>query len=344
MLAAGSLAGLALLAGCTSSSAPRPPAGPSPDDLALARARTDAGDLLALTQATIAAQPGLAERLAPVAAAARAHLEALTPVLDGTPVASPAPTTPQPEGSPSPATATPAPSTAVATAAATALSEVVAAVRAGADRRLADLRSVTGPTARLLASLAAWGQVQAGVLSGAAPTADVRPEPAAAPAAAGAALARAWEGERAAAYGFGLLGPRLDASGEQRARAAYDLHLALVAWAQGLLAAAGTRPTQAAPAWAPTAPVTGAPAARRLAADLESRTAALWADVVAAVPAPGLAAAPPTPAGPSPTPTPSGPTGGGLRTQAAALVAGATARSLTWGGTLPPFPGLPERG
>lgn len=343
VLAAGSLAGVALLTGCTASRAPRPPAGPSPDERALARARTDAGDVLALTQATIAAQPSLVERLSPVAAAARAHLDALTPVLDGTPVASAAPATPTPAGSPTPVAA-PSPGPTVAASPAIALTDVVQAVRAGADRRLADLPSVTGRTARLLASLAAWGEVQAGTLSGDARSSALPGDRTPAPAAAGAALIRAWEGERAAAYGFGLLGPRLDGSGEQRARASYDLHLGLAAQAQDLLAAAGTSPSQAAPAWAPAAPVTGAPAAQRLAAALESRTAAVWADVVAAVPAQGVAASPlPASASPSRAATPSaGPAG--LRVLATTLVAAATARSLTWGATLPAFPGLPERG
>ncbi|MGN6333965.1 MAG: DUF4439 domain-containing protein [Motilibacteraceae bacterium] len=336
VLAAGSLAGVALLTGCTASSSPRPPSGPSPDDLALARARADAADLLALTRATIAAQPALAERLSPVAEAARAHLDALTPVLNGTPVAA---ATSGPSGSPTPAVSAPSPSPSAASSAGGALADVVEAVHAGADRRLADLPDVTGRTARLLASLAAWGQVQGDVLTGASPPDAVPVGPAQAPKEAGQALAAAWEGERAAAYGFGLLGPRLDERGEQRARAAYDLHLTLAARAQQLLAAAGTRPSQAAPAWAPTAPVTGAPAARQLAADLETRTAAVWADVVAATPAQGVAAtSPPTTPGPSPSQSV-----GGLRREAAALVAGATARSLTWGAALPAFPGLPER-
>ncbi|HEU4674914.1 MAG TPA: DUF4439 domain-containing protein [Motilibacteraceae bacterium] len=346
VLAAGSLAGIALLTGCTSSSSPRPPAGPSPDDLALARARADAADLLALTEAGIAAQPTLAERLAPVAAAARAHLDALTPVLNGTPVASSPASTPGGSGTPAGASPTPSSTPTVPAAPAAALAAVTQAVRSGADRRLADLTSVTGGTARLLASLAAWGRLRAAALTG-SPSAEALPDgPAQAPEQAGQALARAWEGERAAAYGFGLLGPRLDTAGERQARAAYDLHLTLAARAQQLLAAAGVRPSQAAPAWAPTAPVTGAPAARRLAADLESRTAALWADVVAAVPAQGVAAAQPTPSPPaSPSPSPSSSQGvDGLRREAAALLASATARSLTWGAALPAFPGLPERG
>jgi hypothetical protein len=339
VLAAGSLAGLALVTGCTSSSSPRPPAGPSPDDLALTRARADAADLLAFSQATIAAQPTLAERLSPVAVAARAHLEALTPVLNGTPVpsTSPSPAAAGTSATPTSASPTPPPTSTVAVAPAAALAAVTQTVRTGGDRRLADLPAVTGRTARLLASLAAWSRVQADMLTGATPPDAVPAGPAQVPEEMGQALARAWEGERAAAYGFGLLGPRLDTAGEQRARAAYDLHLALAARAQELLAAAGTRPSQAAPAWART-PLPDASAARRLAAELETRTGALWADVVAATPAQGVAATAPTPA-PSPSQGLESP-----RREATALVAGATARSLTWGAALPAFPGLPERG
>ncbi|MFD9408375.1 hypothetical protein ACFWBN_15370 [Streptomyces sp. NPDC059989] len=156
-------AGALLLTGCSD--------GPSADGdtgIPLGRrmreaAVRDSGRLLERYDATAAAHPALAGRLAPLRAAVAAHSAALSPTPAGSPSASRS-------ASPSPAGATgaaaPAPSAEpVPAKAEDALSALADAERSLSEARTIDLAGAPGELARMLASLAACGAVHAYLLT-----------------------------------------------------------------------------------------------------------------------------------------------------------------------------------
>ncbi|MDQ1666803.1 MAG: hypothetical protein QOH75_2834 [Actinomycetota bacterium] len=147
----GVLAGAAtlLVAGCTRTSAPEPPPGPTPDERLAARVAAEISTLVAAYAATIARHPGTRPRLSTLMTEHEAHLSALhattpTPTPSATASASSSPT---PSG-----TAAPVPATPADARAALATAEAAAASRRG-DQAL----RARPELARLLASIAACG-------------------------------------------------------------------------------------------------------------------------------------------------------------------------------------------
>ncbi|HEX8497906.1 MAG TPA: DUF4439 domain-containing protein [Actinomycetales bacterium] len=133
-----------------------------------------------------------------------------------------------------------------------------------------------------------------------------------------AAVAAALTGERAAVYGYGVVGGQGGPAERAAARRQLTWHSAqrdvLAAW----LASAGTTAPPPAPAYALPFAVAGADDARRLGLHIEQGLAAVYADLVAAVPA-------------------------ARRAQPAGWLVRCAAQARGWGAPLEPFPGLPER-
>ncbi|MFE0703894.1 hypothetical protein [Streptomyces sp. NPDC058872] len=181
LLVAGAAAGATVLTACTSTGGgPRRPSAAELEAERVARAEaalrlrsvTTAHGLLERYDATLAAHPALAARLAPLRGAVVAHAEVL-----GEGGATPPPSQPAPPAPPT------APSTATATATATgkptasgapvrvaadpraALQELAAAERAASDGHAAALLAAPPEYARLLASVAASGAVHAYLLT-----------------------------------------------------------------------------------------------------------------------------------------------------------------------------------
>ncbi|MFJ7958033.1 hypothetical protein ACIQ62_17275 [Streptomyces sp. NPDC096319] len=180
LLVAGAAAGATALAACTSPPAdgPRRPNAAEVEAERVARAEaalrlrsvTAARGLLERYDATLAAHPALAARLAPLRRAVAAHAKALgeggTTVdpAPGTTTASPGPASPSgPAGAspaPAPASGRPAASPTpvrVATDPRAALKELAAAERTASDGHAAALLTAPPEYARLLASVAASG-------------------------------------------------------------------------------------------------------------------------------------------------------------------------------------------
>ncbi|MFE0457898.1 ferritin-like domain-containing protein [Kitasatospora sp. NPDC058965] len=194
---------------------------------------------------------------------------------------------------------------------------VAAAERTTAQGRLADLQAASPELARLLASVAAAGAVHAvrlgdqtpltvpgdaptGAASAAAPSSNAAspntpsagsaaakaPASAAAPAPLSpesvAVLQAALAAEHAAVYAFGVVGAKIP-PGPKRddARACYAVHQARRDGWQRTLAAAGATPAAAAPGYRLPFPVPDANGAAKLAAEVESRLLAVYADLVA---------------------------------------------------------------
>lgn len=133
------------------------------------------------------------------------------------------------------------------------------------------------------------------------------------------ALQAALAGEHAAVYAYGVVGGRLQGRPDERAaRSGYEVHRQRRATITRMVADIGAAPTPAAVAYDLGGPVVTATAARALAATVETRAAATYADVVAA----GT---------------------GGLRQAAAAWLADAAVRATTWSAPPATFPGMPER-
>ena len=133
------------------------------------------------------------------------------------------------------------------------------------------------------------------------------------------ALQAALAGEHAAVYAYGVVGARLQGRRDEAAAvAAYNAHRQRRATLTRLVADAGAQPTPAAVAYELGGPVGTAAAARQLAAQVETRVAATYADVVAA-------------------------TTGTVRQAGAGWLADAAVRAVTWSGRPAAFPGLPER-
>ncbi|MET7766434.1 ferritin-like domain-containing protein [Streptomyces sp. NPDC005393] len=123
--------------------------------------------------------------------------------------------------------------------------------------------------------------------------------------------------EHAAVYGYGVVGGRIGDDRLAEAREGYAAHRArrdeLVRTVRGL----GGTPQSAAPAYALPFAVPDAPAAVRLAAELENRVAAVYSDLVRA-------------------------SDGSLRRQAAGALREAAVRAVRWRGGGVAFPGLTE--
>ncbi|WP_432501297.1 DUF4439 domain-containing protein [Kineococcus arenarius] len=314
LAALAALAGAPLAAGCgvrwVSGTEPTPTAQPGPDDEARERAVDDARGLLAraLTLgpagagATPATAPAAVQRVAAsVVDACTAHLRAL----GADPVA--------------PASAQPG-----ASGDASALAQELAAA---AGRALDALPGVGGGMARLLCSVAASRALLADATATAAgappPPVPLAPAPAPAATASGAAdaegvaaLQAVLAGEHAAVWCYGLVAGRL--ADELRARAldAAGAHRAVRDDLTSTLRARGAEPVGARAAYDAAAPT--AEAARLLAASVEERLTAVYADLAAASRAD--------------------------RDLAAAGVLRAAGAARGWGGTTVNLPGLPATG
>ncbi len=133
-----------------------------------------------------------------------------------------------------------------------------------------------------------------------------------------AVLQRVLEGERAAVYGYGVVGGQASSSDRPRALAAMARHAARRDEVEQAFRAAGATPVAEAAAYALPFAVLGPSAARRLAVHLERGLAGCYADAVAAVVA-------------------------ARRADAAAQLTEATLAARSWGAAPVPFPGLAER-
>ncbi|WP_411107655.1 hypothetical protein [Streptomyces sp. cmx-4-9] len=160
-------AGAVLLTGCSEGEPPGTDSGAAPERRMREAAVRDSERLLERYDATLAAHPDLAGRLAPLRASVAAHVAALAspgPVPGGaTPSGSP-------PGSPAPAGATPAGPPAGSAAAvppqpADALTALADAERSLAEARTIDLAGAPGELARMLASVAACGAVHTHLLT-----------------------------------------------------------------------------------------------------------------------------------------------------------------------------------
>ncbi|MFF8265783.1 hypothetical protein ACF059_00155 [Streptomyces sp. NPDC016562] len=149
--------GAALLAGCSDD---RPPGGDTgiPLERRMREAAVrDSTRLLERYDATAAAHPALAGRLAPLRAAVAAHTAALSPTSTGSPSAA---------ASVAAGAAAPASSgEPVPPVAAEALTALADAERSLSEARTIDLAGAPGELARMLASVAACGAVHAHLLT-----------------------------------------------------------------------------------------------------------------------------------------------------------------------------------
>ncbi|KAA6219941.1 hypothetical protein [Streptomyces filamentosus] len=173
LLTAGASAAAAALTGCTSDGAG--PRRPSPAEEAAAReaervARAEAAlrrraadasrTLLERYDAALAAHPALRTRVAPLRAAAAAHVRALSEGDRPAPSPSAASGTAAPAASTAPAAPRPAPADPAA-----ALRELAAAARTASGAHTAELLAAPPEYARLLASVAAAGAAHAYLLT-----------------------------------------------------------------------------------------------------------------------------------------------------------------------------------
>ncbi|WP_431041891.1 ferritin-like domain-containing protein [Streptomyces sp. P1-3] len=124
--------------------------------------------------------------------------------------------------------------------------------------------------------------------------------------------------EHAAVYGYGVVGGRIGDDRLRQARDCYAAHRARRDALQRTVRDLGGTPVAAAAAYALPFPVPDAAAAVRLAAELEHRVAAVYADLVRSA-------------------------DGTLRREAAAALREAAVRAVRWRGSGVAFPGLAER-
>ncbi|MFD8786283.1 ferritin-like domain-containing protein [Kitasatospora sp. NPDC059599] len=317
------------VAACTTDrTGPAPGAtGPRPDPDAPVRLRAvTATDALLTGYDTLPAPPGVDG--AGLRAETARHRAALAEGLPATAVPSPPVTTGPTTGAP-PTTATTGPATAAAPTPAT--DGLAALELRTAESHLADLDAAGPSLARLLASLAAAHTLHAAALGAPAPplaappTASASANPAATPgeapgvgAAAVTALQNALGAEHAAVYGYGVVGARLpDDPARTDARTAYAAHQARRDTWQRLITSLGAAPAPAAAGYQLPFPVASAADATRLAAHLETRLTGVYADLVAAVPAPH-------------------------RLTAALALRDCALRARRWGAPDQPFPGVPD--
>ncbi|MFC9234596.1 ferritin-like domain-containing protein [Streptomyces decoyicus] len=132
------------------------------------------------------------------------------------------------------------------------------------------------------------------------------------------AVQAALAAEHAAVYGYGVVGGRIADDRRKEAQAAYDGHRARRDALRREVRDLGGTPRAAAAAYELPFPVPDAAAAARLAAELEDRLAAVYADLVRAG-------------------------GRARRTEAAAALREAAVRAVRWRGSGVAFPGLAER-
>ncbi|MEU6891227.1 hypothetical protein ABZ934_05400 [Streptomyces sp. NPDC046557] len=158
-------AGAALLTGCTDESgAPAEERGIPLERRMRETAARDSERLLERYDATTAAHPDLAGRLAPLRAAVAAHRAALAVPDPGHPAGASAPSASSSGSAPS--AGTPAPRSApVPPTPAEALTELADTERSLSEARTVALAGAPGELARLLASLAACGAVHAYLLT-----------------------------------------------------------------------------------------------------------------------------------------------------------------------------------
>ncbi|MFI1258826.1 ferritin-like domain-containing protein [Streptomyces netropsis] len=124
--------------------------------------------------------------------------------------------------------------------------------------------------------------------------------------------------EHAAVYGYGIVGARVGEARQTEAREAHDAHRARRDAMWRSVRSLGGTPEAASAAYALPFPVPDEGAAVRLAAELESRLAAVYADLVRAAT-------------------------GARRREAAAALREAAVRAVRWRGGSVAFPGLVER-
>ena len=130
------------------------------------------------------------------------------------------------------------------------------------------------------------------------------------------ALQQVLAGEHAAVYGYGVVGARLAGGPYERAAVSgWDAHRARRAAVSALVSAAGGQPVPAAAGYELGGPVNDPDQARALAAQVEQRAAATYADLVGAV-------------------------NGAVRSSAAGWLVDAAVRATAWSGQPQTFPGL----
>ncbi|AJE81951.1 hypothetical protein SLNWT_1575 [Streptomyces albus] len=132
------------------------------------------------------------------------------------------------------------------------------------------------------------------------------------------AVQAALAAEHAAVYGYGVVGGRIGKDGKAQAREGYEAHRARRDALRRSVRDLGAAPRPAAAGYALPFPVTDAAAARRLAAELEDRVAAVYSDLVRAVP-------------------------GEERKEAARALREAAVRAARWRDGSVAFPGLSEQ-
>ena len=266
--------------------------------------------------AIASADPATAARLRPLRAQLTAQLTAfgLPPATAGHPPThspTPAPTHGPTNAPTVPPTHPPGPATGTAALAAAEL--------ATARGRGADLLAASPALARLIASVAAAGAQHAVLLGGGLPAAVPLPVTGPLTAPALTALQAALAAEEATVYGYGVIGAQLSGGSRDRAAASMAEHQARERLLQQRISAAAATPAVAAPGYELPFPVDGQASAVRLAALLEDRLAAVYANGVQA-------------------------TSGPLRGALASALQRSALDALAWGGAGSAFPGLPERG
>jgi len=270
--------------------------------------------------AIASADPATAARLRPLRAQLAAQLTAFgqpaataghPPAAAPTHAPTPAPTHGPTNAPTVPPTHPPGPATGTAALAAAEL--------ATARGRGADLLAASPALARLIASVAAAGAQHAVLLGGALPATVPLPVTGPLTASALTALQAALAAEEAAVYGYGVIGAQLSGGSRDRAAASMAEHQARERLLQQRISAAAATPAVAAPGYELPFPVDGQASAVRLAALLEDRLAAVYANGVQA-------------------------TAGPLRGALASALQRSALDALAWGGAGSAFPGLPERG
>ena len=284
--------------------APRP--SPAADSALRRRMRRDEASLLDRYAATLDRHPGTAALLTPLVAHHRAHLAALAD---------------DPDTPPDRRIRVPGRRRA-------ALRSLAAAEAASAASRAAAAGKAQPELARLLASVGACEASHSALLrprsmrplllQDAGDQPRTQPPPTSPAPAVVDALQVALAGEHAITYAYGVLGARLAGPARERARRAYDAHRAVRDRLDALVREHGGQPVVAAAAYELPFAVRTEADARRLAGRVEERTAAPYADLVAAATGP-------------------------VRRFAATALRDAAVRAAGWRGETQPFPGLPER-
>ena len=138
------------------------------------------------------------------------------------------------------------------------------------------------------------------------------------PEAAVAALQAVLAGEHAVVWAYGVLGPRTGEAREELARTLLLAHATVRDQLRALLVGAGATPVAAEPAYELPIDPTDPASAAELAAELEDRLCAVYADLVAAT------------------------NRLNLRSLGVDNLATAARRVAQWRGSAPPLPGMPE--